>query len=683
MANVIGTGKADKLVGTSGNDLMSGDGGNDLLIGSTGSRQGDNLLVDGSFESARVGAGTWSYFKEVGGWKSDTGVEVWGKNFIKTASDGDKLMELDFDRGLSKVWQDVSTQKGQEYVFSFDSAARPGTSQATNTINVFWNGEMVGTVNPGSSWQSTSFKLIGTGGKDRIEFRESANQNDSYGGLIDNVSLRAANVPLHNTLLGGGGGDQIVAGHNGDVMFGDSVKAGKVDASKLKITEDVTAKVTWQGESAGFKNALGMYTFDKNGNITGVKMLFANASEQGSGGDLVTGKSGVDVGLHAGDRVGFFVAPNAFSQSGMDKLLADAKGSFKLVDAKTGKPGIVGQGGEFKLVHVDGSGKMTDIKTQYGTSIFTSSQANNGDGLKHEVTTVDPLTGKITVGFEDLWKGGDKDFDDARFTIDIGIANAAQVGKEGASSTAKGLADDLLIGGNGADTMFGMRGNDVLKGGDGDDKMFGGSGNDVLAGGAGNDTLYGNSGNDRIVAGAGSDKVYGGSGFDTLDFSGIGGPVKVDLSKHTASGGASVQMLGVEGVVGTSFADIIRGDKFANAIDGGAGNDMIRGAGGADVRTGGGGKDTFVFAAKDVIDSKGKHLGVDRITDFGKDDVLDLRGVMAGQTGNRADLVKMPNDSAGTHVFAKIGGSFHEVAVLEGVHMNSSVEMLKAGMLLV
>lgn len=349
MAKIEGTGKVDKLVGTTGDDTINGAGGNDLIVGATGFKAGQELLVDGSFESARVGAGTWTWFKQVGGWQSDTGVEVWGKNFIKTASNGDKLMELDFDNRQSKVWQDVKTEAGQEYSFSFDASARPGTSLSTNTINVFWNDKLVGTVNPGANWQSSTFKFVGTGGTDRIEFRESGNQNDSYGGLIDNVSLKATSVAASNVLIGGGGSDQIVAGQNGDVMFGDGPKSGRVDASKLKITESVKAHVTWQGESAGYKNALGMYTFDKNGNITGVKMLFANASEVGSGGELVTGQSGIDVDLKGGERVGFFVAANAYDQRGMDKLLSDPNAKFMLVDAKTGKPGVVGQGGEFKM----------------------------------------------------------------------------------------------------------------------------------------------------------------------------------------------------------------------------------------------------------------------------------------------------------------------------------------------
>ena len=70
---------------------------------------------------------------------------------------------------------------------------------------------------------------------------------------------------------------------------------------------------------------------------------------KGSGGDLVSGKSSVGLDLVAGDRLGFFVVPDGFSQKGMANLLDDAKGGWKFVDAK-GNPGNVDGGKELKLV---------------------------------------------------------------------------------------------------------------------------------------------------------------------------------------------------------------------------------------------------------------------------------------------------------------------------------------------
>ncbi|MGE0702242.1 MAG: hypothetical protein AB7O57_24305, partial [Hyphomicrobiaceae bacterium] len=66
MATLNGTDVADDLVGTSGKDTIVGNAGNDAITGDSGAAP--NLLVDGSFETAKVGDGTWSNFAKVGGW---------------------------------------------------------------------------------------------------------------------------------------------------------------------------------------------------------------------------------------------------------------------------------------------------------------------------------------------------------------------------------------------------------------------------------------------------------------------------------------------------------------------------------------------------------------------------------------------------------------------------------------
>ena len=72
------------------------------------------------------------------------------------------------------------------------------TPSTPTRIEVYWNGVKVGSVDPQSTtWQSSSFQVIGTGGSDRLEFREVSGNNDNYGGLLDNVALKGmgATVP--------------------------------------------------------------------------------------------------------------------------------------------------------------------------------------------------------------------------------------------------------------------------------------------------------------------------------------------------------------------------------------------------------------------------------------------------------------------------------------------------------
>ncbi len=499
----------------------------------------------------------------------------------------------------------------------------------------------------------------------------------------------------NDQMAGGGGNDQMAGGVGNDLMFGDSGRGGKADMTRLHLAEDVSGKVTFQGESAGYKNALGVYKIDADGRIYDVDIVWANASLKGSGGNLVSGASSEALKLKAGDKLGFFVVPDSYSQSGMAKLLDDQKGSWKFVDAR-GNPGNVDGGKELKLVHVSAEGKSTDIKSTYGTSVFHSvddgSKGLNGDKLNHVVGSVDTATGTIKIGFEDLKGGGDKDYDDSVFTLNIGVTNAALTAKVGVKPAGEkndamegGAGDDKMFGMSGHDTvdggagddrMWGNSGNDVMHGGDGNDDMRGGSGDDVMSGGAGDDNLQGNSGNDTFLADAGNDRYDGQSGFDTLDYSKAAQGITMDLSKHTVVGDGKDEVWGVERVVGSAHDDMMQGDKNANVLDGGAGNDVLRGMGGADTLTGGEGNDTFRWLAKDLGE-------VDVVTDFGKGDTLDFSKLLKGVDYESIDeVLAIKDDGRSSHVYAAVGESWVEVVTLEGVTGLNAHDMLKDGMLL-
>ena len=498
----------------------------------------------------------------------------------------------------------------------------------------------------------------------------------------------------------GGGGDDTLSGDEGnDLMFGSSTVGGKVDMTKFKVTEDTTAHVTFSYESAGYKNALGMYKIAADGSISGVQILFANASMKGSGGDLVAGVSSVDVGVKGGEKLGFFVVPDGFSQRGMADLLSDKSASFKFVGAD-GKPGNVNGGSELKLVQTNAKGVDTVVKSAYGTSIFHSadngSAGLNGDGLAHAHGTVDNVNGTVKIGFEDLKWGGDKDYDDSVFTVSLGVTNTSLLAKEqtkpvrssdadtmtGGTGNDKmfGMADnDKMTGNSGDDQMWGNSGDDLMDGGDGNDQISGGKGNDTIIDGTGNDKVLGNSGNDKFVAGEGNDSYDGGAGFDTLDYSASTRSMSVNLNAHVATGMGSDTIKGVEAVIGSKFADTLTGDKNGNVLMGGDGNDNIRGGRGSDKMSGGNGADTYGWSKKDA----GAGV-IDHVTDFGKGDRLNLHDLVKGEKfSNVSDVVKVTDGAHGSTVSVKFGGSFHDIVVLDGVHGHNAAELYKAGMILV
>ena len=537
-----------------------------------------------------------------------------------------------------------------------------------------------------------------------------------------------------DTMLGGGGDDTIAGRSGDDIMFGASSAGGAVDMDRFRIAQDATATVTFMGESAGYKNALGVYKIADDGSIYDVEIVFANASLQGSGGDLVSGESSVDVDVSAGDRLGFFVVPNGYSQSGMAALLSDSEGSFAFVDDE-GNPGNVDGNSELTLVHRDADGNETDMRSQYGTSVFHSVMGENGamnrDGMDHVRAEADTQAGTVEIGFEDLMNGGDKDFDDSVFVIDLGVTNTALLPRpegDGVPSSD----NDRIIGGQGDDIAFGMRGDDVVRGGQGDDQLWGNSGNDDLRGGAGNDQIAGGSGNDAIrgqggndvikgntgddtiagnggaddiqgnsgndviadggghdtvsggsgddifIAGSGRDLYDGDSGFDTIDYSGAKRGLTVDLSKHTVRGMGRDEVWSVEKLIASDFDDTIKADKRDNVIEAGAGNDVIRGLGGEDLLSGGDGSDMFVWAAKDII-FEGEHLGVDTITDFSIEDgdVLDLSRVVES-----GDQLLLTDNASGSLLSVQLGDQMVDVAQLDGVFGASVDTLLSDGMIL-
>ncbi len=153
----------------------------------------ENLLVNGSFEASSLAANRWAGFSSIEGWTALTGgtIELWNNLNNVKATDGVNFGELDFLSGRDGFYQSVSTVEGQRYDLSFDARSRfTGT---TSTIEVLWNNSVVAIVPPGSTWTTYNFAVTGTGGQDRLTFREAASQStDGLGALYDNVSLVAS-----------------------------------------------------------------------------------------------------------------------------------------------------------------------------------------------------------------------------------------------------------------------------------------------------------------------------------------------------------------------------------------------------------------------------------------------------------------------------------------------------------
>lgn len=141
-----------------------------------------------------------------------------------------------------------------------------------------------------------------------------------------------------------------------------------------------------------------------------------------------------------------------------------------------------------------------------------------------------------------------------------------------------------IIGTDDRDDLVGTPGPDVIHARGGRDHVEAAAGNDVVCGGSGADDLWGGPGRDRLLGGddtrvamhgdaywigdsltggPGDDVVVGGDGRgpDSVRFDHAPRGVEVDLRRGTATGAGDDQVLGVEAVWGSEFADRLVGRR--------------------------------------------------------------------------------------------------------------------------
>ncbi|HET7326037.1 MAG TPA: calcium-binding protein, partial [Nocardioidaceae bacterium] len=213
---------------------------------------------------------------------------------------------------------------------------------------------------------------------------------------------------------------------------------------------------------------------------------------------------------------------------------------------------------------------------------------------------------------------------------------------DGFDNVRLGPGRDRALGGAGDDALDGGAGRDTLRGEGDVDALFGGSGGDVLLGGPGTSIIV-----EGLIGGPGDDRLVGGRGLDTAQYFDAPRGVRVNLRSGRATGFGADVLVGIEGVVGSNFADDIIGDRGGNGLFGQAGADTIRSggsgtvaAGTADVIAGDQGDDTVFAAAGEDLLTYGRlplgvsvDLGQGTARGQGRDVVRGVEGVI----GSRLD----------------------------------------------
>ena len=127
------------------------------------------------------------------------------------------------------------------------------------------------------------------------------------------------------------------------------------------------------------------------------------------------------------------------------------------------------------------------------------------------------------------------------------------------------------------------------------DTLFGGDGGDQLIGHGYGDRLFGEIGDDELVSGAGANYLDGGDGYYTASYVNSNAAVSVNLLTGNASGGDADldQLVRIESLTGSSYADVLVGNGGNNTLLGRDGDDRLSGGSGNDMLNGGAGNDTL------------------------------------------------------------------------------------------
>jgi Ca2+-binding RTX toxin-like protein len=216
------------------------------------------------------------------------------------------------------------------------------------------------------------------------------------------------------------------------------------------------------------------------------------------------------------------------------------------------------------------------------------------------------------------------------------------------------------------ENLYGSSYGDVLYGNDVRNELRGLDGNDHLLGRGGDDYLDGGWGDDQFDGGSGNDYLNGGAGYDFAAYWASPAAVYVSLPSGYGYGGDAEgdYLVGIEGLYGSSYDDILVGDVAGNTFYGGYGSDTLIGDPGADLLVGGEGGDRLYGDSDD-----------DQLYGDGGDDRLDGgAGADTLSGGDGFDWASYEGSSAGVIVSLATGYGYEGNAAGDALYGIEGIE---------
>lgn len=167
------------------------------------------------------------------------------------------------------------------------------------------------------------------------------------------------------------------------------VSSMALDPNDLFLAETSDVRVYFVGEGAGYRNSLGIYTGDSSEGLNGdAGLIFPDASTSSSYYDPVT---------------------TTYRSSGAPVAAGD------FVDLGTYEAGT--QLNMFLIAN----------GANGGTQTWYTDSALNADSIEHFVVLATPDNPYLLIGVEDLYGGGDQDYNDVVVALDIGTTNVKRL----------------------------------------------------------------------------------------------------------------------------------------------------------------------------------------------------------------------------------------------------------------
>ena len=626
----------DALNGGSGDDTLYGDPGDDTLNGGSGIDEffyagagTTSVTVDltaGTASGADIGNDTLSNIEDVTTGDGDDTITgdandnvVWSGPGNDTVNGGDGWDDLNggfgddvLNGGAGNDFLDgqegndiLNGDANNDYLYGGDGDDILNGGAGNDTLD---GGAGDDTLDGGTGVDMVSFGdtvlpvvidlAAGTATGTEIGTNTLSNIEDAEGGLGDDILIGDANA---NKLDGSSGDDILDGGAGDDTLYGsDGDDTVRFAGALMPVTVDLSAG-TASGADTGndtlfhIESVIGglgddTITGDANDNT-----LWGNAGNDtltgGDGDDTLNGGSGNDTldGGAGADTASYTSATQAVT---IDLAAGTASGADIGNDTLSNIENATGGIGDDTI---NGDGNANVLAGGAGDDTLDGGAGNDTLNGGTGDDTLDGGAGIDTLSFADLL---DND-------LMVNMATGEAIGSVAGTDTFTNFEN--VTGSQGDDIIYGYTAGEVLSGGDGDDIILGHQGADDIQGGNGDDFLYVEAGVDTAIdGGEGRDALYlwsfdnpdggyiattgasidmaalnvewvrGSTGDDTLDGSGVGGPVEI------------YGLAGNDTITGGAGDDILWGDEGDDTINGGAGMDMIVGGDGADTLNGGG-----------------------------------------------------------------------------------------------